>query len=218
MMSLTMLVVSQSSFKSSSNFDQAHDSSYIGLWATNNKRSTKVAWHLRRKGRTLDHGVDASGNFRWKSRPVECGDSCPPSADRARPWHPREGYSVTDDDNLFLHFPQVFSFDKTRELPGLDNRSGLYQAKVQILQQRICMGTCNSCQPIRNEAWMEMVCSFFDGRLYCPRAYSHITLRRYLDRLCARSWLARHPAKIEITRSSGGSSHHTKSFVFLQKS
>ena len=59
---------------------------------------------------------------------------------------------VTDDDNLFLHFPQVFSFDKTRELPGLDNRSGLYQAKVQILQQRICMGTCNSCQPIRNEA------------------------------------------------------------------
>jgi hypothetical protein len=28
--------------------------------------------------------------------------------------------------------------------------------------------------------------------------------------LCARSWLARHPAKIEITGSSGGSSNHTK--------
>ncbi len=27
--------------------------------------------------------------------------------------------------------------------------------------------------------------------------------------LCARSWLARHPATIEITRTSGGSSHHT---------
>ena len=26
------------------------------------------------------------------------------------------------------------------------------------------------------------------------------------------SWLTRHPANIEITRSSGGSSHHTKSF------
>jgi hypothetical protein len=30
--------------------------------------------------------------------------------------------------------------------------------------------------------------------------------------LCARSWLARHPAKTEITGSSGGSSHHTFSF------
>ncbi len=30
--------------------------------------------------------------------------------------------------------------------------------------------------------------------------------------LCVSSWLTRHPAKIEITRSSGGSSHHTKSF------
>ncbi len=38
---------------------------------------------------------------------------------------------------------------------------------------------------------------------------------RYYDGgLCARSWLARHPAKIEITGSSGGSSHHTKIFFF----
>jgi hypothetical protein len=35
--------------------------------------------------------------------------------------------------------------------------------------------------------------------------------------LCARSWLARHPAKIEITGSSGGSSHHTKIFFFCCK-
>ena len=34
--------------------------------------------------------------------------------------------------------------------------------------------------------------------------------------LCARSWLARHPAKIEITGSSGGSSHHTKIFFFCK--
>jgi hypothetical protein len=34
--------------------------------------------------------------------------------------------------------------------------------------------------------------------------------------LCVRSWLGRHPAKIEITRSSGGSSHHTKSFFFYK--
>jgi hypothetical protein len=33
-------------------------------------------------------------------------------------------------------------------------------------------------------------------------------------RLCARSWLARHPVKTEITGSSGGSSHHTKFFFF----
>ena len=38
----------------------------------------------------------------------------------------------------------------------------------------------------------------------------------YLSRLCARSWLARHPAKIEITGSSGGSSHHTKIFFFCK--
>ncbi len=36
--------------------------------------------------------------------------------------------------------------------------------------------------------------------------------------LCVWSWLARHPAKIEITRSSGRSSHHTKILFFLQKS
>ncbi len=36
-------------------------------------------------------------------------------------------------------------------------------------------------------------------------------------RLCARSWLARHPATIEITRCSGGSSHHTKIFFFFCK-
>jgi hypothetical protein len=36
-------------------------------------------------------------------------------------------------------------------------------------------------------------------------------------RLCARSWLARHPAKIEITRSSGGSSHHTKNIFLFYK-
>ena len=35
--------------------------------------------------------------------------------------------------------------------------------------------------------------------------------------LCARSWLARHPAKIEITGSCGGSSHHTKFFFFFCK-
>ncbi len=34
-------------------------------------------------------------------------------------------------------------------------------------------------------------------------------------RLCARSWLARHPPKIEINRSSGGS-HHSKSFFFFK--
>jgi hypothetical protein len=39
-----------------------------------------------------------------------------------------------------------------------------------------------------------------------------------LFRLCVWSWLARHPAKIEITGSSGGSSPHTKIFFFLQKS
>ncbi len=33
--------------------------------------------------------------------------------------------------------------------------------------------------------------------------------------LCARSWLARHPAKTEITGSSWGSSHHTKFFFFF---
>jgi hypothetical protein len=37
-----------------------------------------------------------------------------------------------------------------------------------------------------------------------------------LRRLCARSWLARHPANIEITLSSGGSSHHTKNFFFCK--
>ncbi len=31
-------------------------------------------------------------------------------------------------------------------------------------------------------------------------------------RVCVRSWLSRHPANMEITRSSGGASHHTKSF------
>jgi hypothetical protein len=36
-------------------------------------------------------------------------------------------------------------------------------------------------------------------------------------RLCARSWLARHPATIEITRSSGGSSPHPKIFFFFAK-
>jgi hypothetical protein len=35
-------------------------------------------------------------------------------------------------------------------------------------------------------------------------------------RLCARSWLARHPARIEITRSSGGSSDHTKISFFCK--
>lgn len=35
--------------------------------------------------------------------------------------------------------------------------------------------------------------------------------------LCARSWFARHPAKIEITGSSGGSSHHAKIFFFFAK-
>ncbi len=42
---------------------------------------------------------------------------------------------------------------------------------------------------------------------YCPRS----------GRLCARSWLARHPAKIEITGSSGGSEHYTKIFFFFAK-
>jgi hypothetical protein len=36
------------------------------------------------------------------------------------------------------------------------------------------------------------------------------------SRLCVWSWLTGHPAKIEITRSSGGSSHHTKSFFFYK--
>jgi hypothetical protein len=40
----------------------------------------------------------------------------------------------------------------------------------------------------------------------------------FLIRLCARSWLGRHPAKIEITGSSWGSSHQTKIFFFVQKS
>ncbi len=34
--------------------------------------------------------------------------------------------------------------------------------------------------------------------------------------LCARSWLARHPATMEITRSSGGSSHNHSSFFFFK--
>ncbi len=37
------------------------------------------------------------------------------------------------------------------------------------------------------------------------------------DGLCARSWLARHPEKIEIIESSGGSSHHTKIHFFFAK-
>jgi hypothetical protein len=35
--------------------------------------------------------------------------------------------------------------------------------------------------------------------------------------LCARSWLARHPAKTEITGSSWGLSHHTNIFFFFCK-
>jgi hypothetical protein len=34
--------------------------------------------------------------------------------------------------------------------------------------------------------------------------------------LCARSWLARHPAKIKISRSSGRSSHHTIFYFFAK--
>jgi hypothetical protein len=42
------------------------------------------------------------------------------------------------------------------------------------------------------------------------------SLATLMKGLCARSWLARHPAKIEITGSSGGSSHHTKIFFFCK--
>jgi hypothetical protein len=44
--------------------------------------------------------------------------------------------------------------------------------------------------------------------------FLHISLIVIIKGLCARSWLARHPAKIEITGSSGGSSHHTTFFFF----
>ncbi len=46
------------------------------------------------------------------------------------------------------------------------------------------------------------------------RKKSSVALVADGKRLCARSWLSRHPQKIEITRSSGGSSHHSKSFFF----
>ncbi len=53
------------------------------------------------------------------------------------------------------------------------------------------------------------------GLILLKASVMRISIPLDLSWLCARLWLARHPAKIEITRSSGGSSHHTN-FFFLK--
>jgi hypothetical protein len=84
------------------------------------------------------------------------------------------------------------------------------------LDEKITFRPADANDPLGDFNYGLMTFSDSDWSTRVDTRNSHGCFIIMLSGLCARSWLARHPAKIEITRSSGGSSHSHQVFFFFK--